>query len=124
MNREDSPSRMRQSAANCPQHTGAIALVRDALNRAGRPLSLYAISIAAGIKTERVKRAINGAMNFGGSGGIYRINGANGVTYYTTIRPEQRQEVRLTRAGSGQIAGPITIGRGSVWGYRTGGQLV
>lgn len=108
---------LRIAAANCPQHTGTAALVRDALKRERRPLSIYQISLVAGIKYERVKKAISG-MLVGSTGVIYRVKGANGVTYYTTERPDERpREVRLRRgAGSGQIAGRITHGRGSRWG--------
>jgi hypothetical protein len=65
---------------NCPKHTGAAEEVRAALKRVGKPLSIYSLHIATGLKPKQVKRAVSGMLFRGG--GLVQEQGVNGVMYY------------------------------------------
>lgn len=96
-------------AARVKVHKGYAQMVREALRLSGKPMSLWSIATATGLKVEKVKLIISGLMGAGGSGGISRERGTNGVIYYTTFKPQERPRE------SGRAAGRITIGRGMRW---------
>ena len=68
-------------------HNGHTQMVRDTLAASGKPMSAYAITYATGLKPEQVRRSLAGVMSAGGSGGISKFVGSNGVTYYQIYRP-------------------------------------
>jgi len=103
---------MRAAAAHNPKHTGAARMIREALHEAGDKMSVNAISFKTGLSVTQVKNSIVGMMSAGGSGGIVRTRGTNGVIYYE----EFKAAAPKVEAGSARKAGRITIGRGARWG--------
>lgn len=88
-------------------HTAEI--VRAALKEAGRPMSVYELHLATGMKATRIKSALQGLTWSTGGVVCKREGGAYRYSIYVAPKPK-------TESGSGQIAGTITIGRGYMWG--------
>lgn len=92
---------LRTSAANCPNHTGLTAQIREVLAQAPEPMSPYQIALATGAKADRVRGAISQMVNRTGS--IVSIKTPRGIVYALYVR----QVKAKAQPGSGQVAGRI-----------------
>ena len=89
-----------------PRHDGHIQdAIRRELERSPKPLSVYGIALATGLKMQQVRSAINRML--AGQGVVVSVKQGN-VTKYQLYR-------RATPKESGVVAGRITIGRGMRW---------
>lgn len=88
---------------------GNSELVREALARAGEPLSIYKLQLATGLEADKVRTAIK-LMVHRGAGGVVALPGdaRHGTKVYTLHRLLPKPE---PKRGDGPyaIAGPITI---------------
>lgn len=104
---------------NCPSHNGVAQDIREALKRAGTPLSPYKLTLLCGRKPEQIKSALSQLMQDGGvvsfpnreKGPRFRL-----YTLYDMVPKESPKEP----ANGETRAGYITIGRGSRWGASWG----
>ena len=110
---------MTRSRMNCPTHTGAARSVREVLAMSKEPMSVERLSMATGLRRERIKSALSQMVAI--TGAVIPVRTPSGIAY--TLFKAAQEAPTTTPKHNGHKAGRITIGRGSVWGGRVGGQL-
>lgn len=97
--------------ANAQGHWGAGApaegsghpeLILRAIRRAGKPLSVYALKLATGLREVQIRSAIGGMLT--GSGGIVSKRGPKGCVYDIYRAPAEK-----AAATKPTVAGRITV---------------
>jgi hypothetical protein len=89
-----------QARTRCPTHDGSSQAIRDALVRAGEPLSVYKLHLATGIEVEKIKSAVSQMV--GRTGSIVSMPGPKGTVY--ALYGQYRKARETQPSGSGCVA--------------------